>query len=110
MNHSTTDTAVMYSSLGSDPDLGEIVAMFVDEMPGRVALLSDLLSAGDWEGLRRTAHQLKGSAGSYGFDPISPCAGDVENAVRNDQPEEQIRAAVEALIDMCTRARAGAPA
>jgi len=109
MSHSTTETAVLYSSLGSDPDLGEIVGMFVDEMPGRVALLRGLLHACDWQGLRRTAHQLKGSAGSYGFDPISPCAGEVENALRNDQPEEQIRAAVEALIDMCNRARAGAP-
>ena len=93
--------------MGGDPDLGDIVAMFVDEIPARVSALSALLADGDWEDLRRAAHQLKGSAGSYGFEGISPLAGKVEDTIRSGEPEEAIRAAVDELLDLCSRVRAG---
>ena len=99
----------LYSSLGSDPDLGEIVTMFVDEMPGRIATIEAQAAAGDWDELRRTAHQLKGAAGSYGFDAISPVAAAVEAAIRLASSPEEIRDRVEILVGMCRRATAGAP-
>jgi len=109
MNPASASTEPLYSCLGADPDLGEIVDLFVNEMPGRIAALEDLLANSDWEGLRRAAHQLKGSAGSYGFDPISPCAAVLEEAVRNGQPEQQVHRCTADLVDMCRRARGGAP-
>jgi len=99
----------LYSHMGSNPDLKEIVDLFIEEMPGRVTILLDRLNTGDWEGLRGAAHQLKGAAGSYGFATISPCAGRVENAVHDGLPEEQIRQAVMELVNLCNRARAGQP-
>ncbi len=99
----------LYSSLGADPDLAEIVGLFVDEMPARVSALQDLLQAADWESLRRTAHQLKGAAGSYGFGPISPAAAVLETALRENAPEDEIRKSVDELVDLCSRARGGAP-
>jgi histidine phosphotransfer protein HptB len=109
MGKPANGTDVLYSSLGGDLDLGEIVAMFVDEMPERVATLLATLDAGDLEGLRRAAHQLKGAAGSYGFGPISPSAAKVEDAIRANAPEQQIRDSVDALVDLCNRTRAGTP-
>lgn len=102
-------TRLLYSSLGGDPDLGEIVELFVEEMPDRVATLLDQLEAADWEGLHRAAHQLKGAAGSYGYAPISDYAAVLEKAVGEGEPEEQIREAVDALADICRRARGGTP-
>ena len=99
----------MYSVLSEDPDLGEIVEMFVDEMPDRVANLLSRLESGDWEELGRAAHQLKGAAGSYGFDAISPAAGQVEQAIRDGEPEEDIRRTVDSLVGLCRRARFGRP-
>lgn len=109
MTSAISATEPLYSSLGGDLDLGEIVEMFVDEMPERVGTLLKLLDASDWEALRRAAHQIKGAAGSYGFDPISPCAAQLEQTIKDDQPEEQIRRAVAELADICNRARAGTP-
>ncbi len=106
---STQQTEPLYSSLGDDPDLSEIVEMFVDEMPDRVTALQTQLKEADWESLRRTAHQLKGAAGSYGFDIISPCAARLEDAVRESEPEDQIRKAVDELANLCSRATAGIP-
>jgi histidine phosphotransfer protein HptB len=107
MDQAAVKDECLYSRLGSDPDLGEIVTMFVEEMPGRIAKLLEQLNRGDLESLRCTAHQLKGAAGSYGFDSISPSAGRLESAVRDHEPIEQIRAAVEEVVQLCSRARAG---
>ena len=100
----------IYSPLGNDPDFKDIVEMFVQEMPGRATTLTEELHAKDWEGLRRTVHQLKGAAGGYGFAPVSQAAAKVEIALRDGGPEEQIRAALEELLDLCSRVRIGEPA
>jgi len=99
----------IYSALGGDEDLAEIVEMFVDEMPTRISALLGYLDNSDWEALRVTAHQLKGAAGSYGFTPISPCAATLEDSIREEASEERIQEAVEDLVAMCRRARAGTP-
>jgi HPt (histidine-containing phosphotransfer) domain-containing protein len=99
----------IYSPLARDPDFGDIVGMFVEEIPGRVASMLDRLSKGDWSSLQQSAHQLKGAAGSYGFAPISPCAGRLERVIRDGEPEERIREAVMELIDLCGRIRRGQP-
>jgi len=109
MTMTRSQADVLYSTLGGDPDLGELVEMFVEEMPDRVADLLNRLNSSDWEGLRRAAHQLKGAAGSYGFTPITPSAARVEEAIRGSQPEEEIRRAAQELVDLCKQARAGAP-
>jgi len=98
-----------YSSFGADPDLEDLVELFVREIPLRIdQLLADLESA-NWCGLQQTAHQLKGAAGSYGFHQVTPYADCVESLIRGDEPEEQVRTAVAALIAACRRMRSGAP-
>jgi histidine phosphotransfer protein HptB len=109
MSQAVSKEEMLYSHLGNDPDLSEIVTMFVEEMPNRIATLLEQLNSGDLETLRRTAHQLKGAAGSYGFDLISPAAARLECAVRDDETPRHIRDAVEELVELCSRVRAGVP-
>ena len=109
MVQNSTKPTPVYSTLGSDPDLGELVEMFVDEMPQRVEKLTELLEDAEWDKLRRGAHQLKGAAGSYGFLEISPLAATLEDKILAGQPEDEIRQVLEALREMCLIARAGAP-
>ena len=107
MTPMATSASPLYSTLDADPDLREIVEMFVEEMPDRMVSLLDRVNAADWEGLRRVAHQLKGAAGSYGFEPITCSAANVEQAIRESRPEEEIRRMVGDLVDLCDRAQAG---
>jgi HPt (histidine-containing phosphotransfer) domain-containing protein len=100
----------IYSRLANDPDLRDIVEMFVDEMPERIAALVGYLESGEMEELRRAAHQLKGAAGSYGFEPISPCAGRLECAIRDGETVERIRETVAELAELCSRIRCDRPA
>ena len=99
----------VYSRLGRDPDLADILQSFVEEMPTRVTKLLHHMDDGNWEELRRTVHQLKGAAGSYGFEPLSPAANKVERAIREEGSEEQIRESVMELVELCGRVRSGVP-
>jgi len=74
-------TSSLRSRFADDPDMGQIVQMFVQEMPQRVALLSTAWDLHDLASLRRLTHQLKGSGGGYGFPAISESAGKVEEIV-----------------------------
>ncbi len=99
----------IYSSLATDPVLGEIVEMFVDEVPARIETLLSQAAADDWEALGRTAHQLKGAFGSHGFNELTPAAKNLESAARGGLPEEQILEALDELVGMAKRLQNGTP-
>lgn len=109
MQQTQTDSPFIHSSLAADPDLGELAELFVEEMPDRTRTLLEQAEERDWSRLARTAHQLKGAAGSYGFDQITPYAKDLELAAREGTDEQQILGALNDLIEICNRARAGTP-
>src|SRR5688500_2289889 len=107
MSIATTDVEEWFvSTLADDPDLGEIVELFVTELPGRIAQLADCLAGGDWETLKRYAHQMKGAAGSYGFHQLTPAAARLETAASLAEDEQATRAALEELTSLCQRVRA----
>jgi HPt (histidine-containing phosphotransfer) domain-containing protein len=63
----------------------------------------------DWGQLTRTAHQLKGAAGSYGFHALTSYAARLEHAAKDAQHEESILEALHELLDVCQRVRPGMP-
>lgn len=106
---SIASEAWVYSSLAVDPDLSELVDLFVGEMPERVDNLARLHAAGTRDELRRAVHQIKGAAGSYGFHAITPCAAQLEMSLKTDRPEEQILRELNELLSLCRRVRSGVP-
>jgi HPt (histidine-containing phosphotransfer) domain-containing protein len=100
----------IYSTVAADPAYGELVELYVQEMPGRIAVLEDAFAKDDMEALGRMAHQLKGAAGSYGFGQLTPIAAAVERAARDREPVDEIKRTLEELIDVCRQLRAGSPA
>lgn len=109
MTLSLHDSSLLYSDLANDPDLGEIVEMFVDEMAGRVCAFREAFRTGDDQQLQTLAHQLKGAAGSYGFATLTPAACLLECAARDRVARCEIEQHLEVLVDLCTRTRAGNP-
>lgn len=109
MSNVAQENRPVYSDLGGDPDLGELVEMFVDEMEDRIQSLRGAFDAGDLDKLRTLAHQLKGAAGSYGFGTITDAAFAVESSVRRQLSTPQIEHELESLLSLCRRARAGVP-
>lgn len=98
-------TQLIHSTLESDPVLGEIVEMFVDEVPNRAETLLTQAASKDWESLNRTAHQLKGAFGSHGFSTVMESARNLEMATSEYRSEQKILAALNDLLAMCQRVR-----
>ena len=109
MNDSVLQSDALYSSLATDPDLAELAEMYVDEMPDKIAAFELAFSSGDLESLRQKAHQLKGSAGSYGFDQLTAGAAALEASIRDERSLDQICDALNLMIGLCRRVRSGTP-
>ena len=109
MASNSISSSPVYSRLAEDPVLGELVDLFAQEMPNRINTLEVQAKSRDWSQLARTAHQLKGAAGSYGFDAITPSAARLEFAARDAQQEETILLAFDELLSLCRRVCGGTP-
>lgn len=68
------------SSFAEDPDMAELVEMFVDDASSKVDRLNQAIACGDWNQVRVFAHQLKGAAAGYGFSPLSDLARELETS------------------------------
>ncbi|MBS0203991.1 MAG: Hpt domain-containing protein [Planctomycetes bacterium] len=98
---------VVYSSLRDEPDFAELLPFFVDELPEKQTVLSQLAQSNDFESLRREAHKLRGSAGGYGFQGLSDLAGKLEESCKNSvRDEAAILQSVDELLDYLGRVRA----
>lgn len=82
----------------------ELVQMFVDELPERMAAIQTAVQAGQFETAATLCHQLKGAAGGYGFPTITDAAAEVEAAsITGEQPVAQAK--LDVLKNRCSRAR-----
>ncbi len=102
-------TTPIYSIYENDECFGDLVELFVQEMPQRVEVLQSNASPGLWAELKRYAHQLKGSAGSYGFGSITDLAAALEAALSDHSNEEAVLERLAALVEACQRVRFGDP-
>jgi CheY-like chemotaxis protein/HPt (histidine-containing phosphotransfer) domain-containing protein len=96
----------LVSTLAEDDDLGGIVRQYVNNLPERSSAILRACQVSDVETVKRLAHQLKGSAGSYGFPLISEAADAVEQAVEAGVDRSAIQSRAEELVNLCRRARA----
>ncbi len=92
-----------------DEDMRELVEMFVDELPDKIAAIEQAIAAQDMTTLATVAHQLKGSAGGYGFPTITESARGIEQGAKANEDLETLNNQISTLADMCRRARASAP-
>jgi HPt (histidine-containing phosphotransfer) domain-containing protein len=104
------DKHPVYSALGADPDLGDLVDLFVEELPTRMQTALQIAEQSNWSELARFAHQLKGAAGGYGFHQITPYATRLEAAASDGSDDDLIRQTLSQLVELCQLCRTGAPA
>ncbi len=90
--------APIYSSYSGDEDMAELIELFVNEIPEKLEVIQSHLSSENWEELRRVAHQLKGSAGGYGFDCITAYAQRLESALHGARDLPTIQSSASELI------------
>ncbi|MEI7836735.1 MAG: response regulator, partial [Planctomycetota bacterium] len=115
-NHTAPDIAVgdvrasaeeaIRSSLEDDPDLAGILAEFVGKLSARVADMRQALTNGDWDSLRRSAHQLKGAGGGYGYSQLTEEARELE-ALAKQSDVEAATLSLSRVTILCRRIEAG---
>ncbi len=93
----------LVSSAANDPEICEVVAIFVSEMPGRIRFANEAFMRGDRLRLQFWAHQLKGCAGGYGFAQISTEAAGLEETIVRCATSEEILTALLRVTDLCER-------
>ena len=63
------DVAAVIDRFGGDAEMAqELAEVFLDDYPGRLAEVRDAVESGEADALRRAAHTLKGSVGTFSQD------------------------------------------
>jgi len=94
----------LVSEYADDEDMLDLIDWFVRDLEKDARRVERALEDGDTDLLAVIAHQLKGSAGSYGFPDLTRQADRLESCARN-APGEVGRLAheVERLVELCSR-------
>jgi signal transduction histidine kinase/CheY-like chemotaxis protein/HPt (histidine-containing phosphotransfer) domain-containing protein len=101
----TEAPAPLVSTMADDPDMTELVARFVERLPGRAGAIQEATRTAD-PSLRRLVHGLKGAAGGYGFAPITEAAARLERALVGGAGPAAVAHHADEIVDLCARARA----
>ncbi|MFQ5423915.1 MAG: response regulator [Phycisphaerae bacterium] len=101
----TLDEEPILSSLAGDADMKELIDAFVSELPKRCRAIEEALAKSDVGDLEKTARNLKGEAGGYGFEPITEAAAQVEAAARDGSDATNLAHFVSQLAKLCRLVR-----
>ncbi len=110
MQEPVTETLDVPESICSeyinDADLVELIDEFVAGLEGDIRAMRKALESGDYDGLRRLAHQMKGAGGSYGYPMLTKAAKIIE-AVAKAKDVETGKTALDKLESLCLAAYRG---
>ena len=85
-----------------DPEIEDIVPIFLQNRSDDVESLSKALEDGDFDTIRLLGHSMKGSGGGYGFDAITDIGRSLEQAATG-QSSGEIKRLVEELASYLNR-------
>ncbi len=91
----------------TDDGMLELVEGFVSELPGRIVAIERALGEQDLATLGTLSHQLRGSAGGYGFPSITQASGLLESSAKTGEELETLTEQTRALVELCRRAGDG---
>jgi len=94
---------VIRSALRDDPDIGELLLDYVGSLGAVVGDLAEQVAKGDVASVLTTVHQLKGTAGNFGFLEVTDRAREAEQAMRAAADLTAVTAAVDELIGALRR-------
>lgn len=87
INMSVVDELVSFAADG-DPDLlVDLIRMFLEDAPTKVASMRTGLERQDWHMVEKAAHSLKGSSGNLGAELVQHLCEDLQNAARATPPD-----------------------
>ena len=93
-------SASIQSQLANDPDLMNIVASYIDQLPETLAEMKRNLRQGDFDELAGLAHNLKGSSGLAGYPALASEASKIQQTAQEHQTD-QLAAILQNIVELC---------
>jgi len=91
------------SRFHEDPAMRDMIGEFCDSLPARLCQLRELEGAADHDGITQWARALRGSAGSFGFEPLVQAIETVESDLANAVDDQRLAQSIGALVDVAKR-------
>lgn len=88
LDMSVVDELLSFSDDGDPELLLDLIQIFLDDGPAKVAAVTEGLQVGDFDKMERAAHSLKGSSGNLGARLLQDTCEQMMLATRNHQLEE----------------------
>lgn len=96
----------LHSDYHEDPELGDLIARYVNELPKRLEDLHHALEARDWAALERLMRIVGGEGQAFGFRPISDAAAALAQQLGAEADTIALQRCVDELVKLCNAARA----
>ncbi len=107
IGHDASALTPLLSTYADDQAISEILPIFLNNLPRYVADLSSRVEQGDWVGASRVCHDLKGTAGGYGYPEIGRSAQDLETELKGERIASRLEERLLEVQTLCLRARIG---
>ncbi len=91
LDMSVVEELLSFSDDGDPELLMDLIQMFLEDGPSKVASVTEGLAAGDLEKAERAAHSLKGSSGNLGAKLLQNACEEMQLATRYHKLDESRR-------------------
>lgn len=95
LDMSVVEELLSFSDDGDPELLLDLIQMFLEDGPAKVAAVQAGLANGDFDQAERAAHSLKGSSGNLGAQHLQNVCEEMQLATRQHQLEESRRLATQ---------------
>lgn len=99
------DEEPLFSTMANEAGMKELINQFVADLGKRIREIEEAAASNDLEALQRQARNLKGAAGSFGFEPITNAAKAVEDTAKAPSAAQQLKERIDELVTLCRIAR-----
>lgn len=95
------------STYADDQAIAEILPLFLNNVPKYVSDLEARIEHQDWAGAARICHDLKGTAGGYGYPDIGAATLMLEGELKGTHDPSRVDKYFREVRTLCIRARLG---
>jgi HPt (histidine-containing phosphotransfer) domain-containing protein len=88
------------SSMADEPGFRELLDQYVDELPAQVERIETALSGGDLAALRRELHDVRGTAGGFGYRLFTDHATELNARAASAKSMAEVESDVCRLVDL----------
>jgi HPt (histidine-containing phosphotransfer) domain-containing protein len=83
----------------ADPEMSQIAEEYILEIPGMLQAIREGLEKPDLDEVRRNAHTIKGSSGTFGMIHLGLIAGELEAACKRGESLDVLKVQAQKLFD-----------